>query len=257
MRIHGVQFNIKWEDKAANFERIGKRVAEADVKPGDLVVLPEMFATGFSMNAASIAEEPDTLTETFLKDLAKKHQAYVVGGLVGRGRKDAGKGRNEAITCDPKGAQQALYTKRHPFSFANEPEFYEPGDAFVTFGWNGFTASTFICYDLRFPETFRRTVSMGVNLYIVIANWPRPRREHWMALLTARAIENQAVVIGVNRCGSDPKNEYAGDSRIVGPRGEILAAALDEEAVISAEPDLKDLEAYREQFPALQDMRDL
>jgi len=113
----------------------------------------------------------------------------------------------------------------------------------------------FICYDLRFPELFRMAVRQGAQLYVVIANWPASRVHHWVTLLQARAIENQAYVVGVNRCGSDPKVAYAGRSLVVSPRGVILADAGGGERVLSAELDLAALQAYRAEFPVLQDMR--
>jgi len=123
------------------------------------------------------------------------------------------------------------------------------------FAWQSFQVAPFICYDLRFPELFRASARRGAQLFAVIANWPLTRAQHWITLLQARAIENQAYVAGVNRCGRDPKLGYNGRSLIISPQGDILADAEDKECVISAELDLAGLLAWREKFPALQDMR--
>jgi predicted amidohydrolase len=213
-----------------------------------------MFASGFSMDVAKIAEGERAPTRTFLSQLAHEHEVYIVGGLV---TADAnGRGRNEAVVIDARGDEIARYHKIHPFSFGGETQRYSAGRDLVTFeAGGGFTIAPFICYDLRFPEIFRHAVRQGVNLFIVIANWPSPRVAHWTTLLQARAIENQAYVIGVNRCGRDPNLEYPGRSLIVDPRGEVVADASDKEAIVSATLDLPSLQSYRRQFPALADMR--
>lgn len=254
MKIVGVQLDIAWEDKQANYDRVRALLDGSQVEPDSLIVLPEMFATGFSMNVDGICEDPHGKTEPFLADMARQHRSYLFAGVVTKG--PDGRGRNEAICLDPSGKVVARYCKLHPFSFAGETEHYVSGDEVITFPWGGFTVSPFICYDLRFPEVFRASVRLAANLFVVIANWPQAREVHWTALLKARAIENQAYVIGVNRCGSDPKNAYSGQSMILDPRGEVMVAAGDGESVISAELDLQVLQDYRRQFPALADIRD-
>ena len=257
MEILGCQLDIAWEDKAANLAAAGSILA-ADVPAGALVVLPEMFSTGFSMNVAGIAEGPDGPGHAFLAETARRYQAYVIGGVVTRAAD--GKGRNEAVCYDPAGSEIARYAKLHPFGFAGETAHYAAGDEVVTFRVGGdpgqIVAAPLICYDLRFPEAFRLAVRRGAELFIVIANWPTARAEHWQTLLRARAIENQAVVVGVNRCGADPNNEYPGRSWIVGPRGEVLAEAGDTPCVLRASIDAGDLRSCRREFPALSDIRD-
>jgi predicted amidohydrolase len=242
-----------WEDKAQNFERVLTQVEGAGIEPGSLIVLPELFATGFSMNVAGMAEPRGGPTETFLADLARRYKSYVIGGMVTRD--DDGAGLNDAVVFDSTGKEIVRYCKLHPFSFGRETEHYVAGDALVTFDQSGWVVAPFICYDLRFPEPFRVAARRGAGLMVVIANWPAPRTEHWSSLLRARAIENQSYVIGVNRCGSDPLNEYSGRSMAVGPRGEILDAADDKPALIRTELDMDALQDYRAKFPALQDMR--
>jgi predicted amidohydrolase len=147
------------------------------------------------------------------------------------------------------------YCKVQPFSPGGESENYSPGDRIVVTSWCGFKLAPFICYDLRFPEVFRIAVRRGANLITVIANWPVARIDHWVTLLQARAIENQAFVAGVNRCGTDPKLTYNGRSLIVHPSGRILADAGGRDALIHADVSLDDLMTYRAQLPFLKDIR--
>src|SRR5207237_6377625 len=132
---------------------------------------------------------------------------------------------------------------------------YAAGEQILVVPWRGLSLAPFVCYDLRFPELFRAAVRCGANLITVIANWPVARIQHWVTLLQARAIENQSYVAGVNRCGTDPRFTYNGQSLIVNPAGEIMARAGDSECVISGEVDLKEVNAYRAQLPFLKDIR--
>ncbi|MBM3832653.1 MAG: carbon-nitrogen family hydrolase [Verrucomicrobia bacterium] len=252
MKIFCIQLDIIWENKTANYEKVRRLLDAATVPAGSLVLLPEMFSTGFSMNVAAIREDTPSQTETFLAEIARQHGAFVIGGLVTSGRDN--RGRNEAVVIGPEGQRVVRYCKIHPFSFGGESQFYEAGGDIVTFNWHGFTVAPFICYDLRFPEIFRAAVRRGANLFTVIANWPTKRVQHWTTLLQARAIENQACVIGVNRTGNDPKLAYPGRSLIIDPRGEVLADGRDKEGAVSADADLNQVLSWRDEFPALQDI---
>ena len=253
MKILGLQFDVAWEDKPANYQKVSSMLATAGPKAGSLVVLPEMFATGFSMNVAAVAEDPDGPTGRFLSALARQHAVHLIAGISAIG--DRGRGRNLALVYDADGNEAARYAKMHLFSYAGENDHYLAGREPIAVQVGDFLAAPLICYDLRFPELFRRQARKGVHLFMVVANWPAPRRDHWRALLQARAIENQAFVVGVNRCGSSPSHAYAGDSLIIDPQGAILADAGDGETVIEAEIDLPALLAWRRDFPALRDMR--
>lgn len=253
MRVIGIQLDIAWEDKPANFKKVQSLLKPLDIAPGSLIVLPEMFATGFSMNVAGIFEEEEGMTFAFLKHLAQRYRSFAVGGLVTRA--PDGRGRNEAVVADPGGTIHARYRKMHPFSLAGEHRYYEPGQDMVTFAWGGFTAAPFICYDLRFPEVFRKAMRRGADLFVVIACWPAKREAHWTALLQARAIENQAYVIGVNRCGTDPEHVYSGRSFIIDPRGAVIADAGNGEGIIQAEVDHAFVVSYRQELPFLADAR--
>ena len=254
MDVCAIQYDIAWEDKAANFARVRALLAGADPAPGGLIVLPEMFATGFSMNVAAICEGRERAAEGALAEFAAERGCAVLGGVVTRAAD--GRGRNQAVLVGPDGRELARYTKMHPFSFAGETAHYAPGERPVVVEWGGAKLAPFVCYDLRFPEVFRSVTASGAEVLAVIANWPASRREHWRTLLRARAIENQAYVVGVNRIGADPNVAYSGDSLIVGPRGEVLADAGTGQCTVCTRLDLGGLRAYRKEFPALKDMKE-
>ncbi|MFN0068858.1 MAG: nitrilase-related carbon-nitrogen hydrolase [Limisphaerales bacterium] len=248
-----VQHDIAWESPAENFARVERLLAATPPPPGALVVLPEMFATGFSMNAAAIAEPEAGPTERFLTDLARRHGVTVLAGRAGRA---AAGFQNLAVAMAPNGAAQARYAKRQTFTPGGESAAYAAGGAPASFAWAGLTAVPFICYDLRFPEHFRAaTRRWRPELLVVIASWPGQRIAHWDALLAARAIENQAFVVGVNRSGCDPHFQYPGHSRVLGPDGRLLADAGEHEAVVSATLEVGGLRDYRRKLPFLEDQR--
>lgn len=254
MLVACCQLDIAWQDKPANYTRVERLLDEANLPAGALVLLPEMFATGFSMNAAAVAEPLEGPTARFLSDQARRRGIYLMAGEA----IDAGGPRpqNEALVLDPQGQLLCRYAKRHLFSFAGEPEHYSPGEEIVAFAWSGTMVAPSICYDLRFPEQYRAASARGAEILAVIACWPAAREEHWLALLQARAIENQCYVAAVNRCGRDPSGQaYSGRSRIIDPRGTVLADAGNGEGIIRAAVDLSALRSYRREFPALRDRR--
>jgi predicted amidohydrolase len=253
MRVVACQWEVAWEDKAANHARVRDLLAVAGPQRDSLVVLPEMFATGFSMNVAGISEWGSGETQHFLAETASRLEVYLLGGLV-TGEVD-GEGRNEAVLYSPSGHEVGRYRKIHPYPLAAEGEHFIGGDEVALWACNEFVLAPFVCYDLRFPEVFRTAAARGATLFCVIASWPAARSDHWYTLLRARAIENQAYVVGVNRCGDDPAVHYAGGSLVVGPRGDVLAQAGAEEGTIAADLDLAALQDYRRAFPALADMR--
>jgi predicted amidohydrolase len=253
MWLWACQPDIAWQDKDANFRAVERLLAMGRPEAGSLIVLPEMFATGFSMNVAAIAEEGDGPTARFLCGMARRWGAWLLAGVARLA--PSGRGRNEAVLFDPEGREVAGYCKLHGFSFAGEHEHYEAGSRIVVHPIGGISASWFVCYDLRFPEAFRAAAVRGAQVLGVIANWPAARQDHWLTLLKARAIENQAYVIGVNRCGRDPSAAYGGRSQIIDPRGNVLADAGEREGTIAARMDAADLAAYRSAFGALRDLR--
>ena len=251
MKVFAVQFDIAWEDKAANFAKVRALLAATPPAPDSFIVLPEMFATGFSMNLAVTRQRAGREDETFLASLAREHRAHVLGGVISPGA--GAMGCNDAVVFSPNGALLARYTKIHPFSLGGEAQGHAAGTNIVSFECGGFTVAPFVCYDLRFPEIFRAAAQRGANLFTVIALWPVKRQQHWLTLLQARAIENQAYVIGVNRIGSEPQFSYAGRSVVVDPHGVIIADAGEQERVLTAALDAETVHAWRHDFPALRD----
>ena len=253
MKVALCQLDLVLEDPAANAEKIRGLLSGRDDLEGALIVLPEMMSTGFSMDVAkATAGEPEG-SEALLRSLALDHKATVLGGFAVPC--SGAEGRNVAVAVDPEGKKIVEYTKMHPFTFGGEAEHYEAGDSVERFDWGGLDVCPFICYDLRFPEIFRTGVAGGGALFCVIANWPIKRVDHWITLLRARAIENQAYVIGVNRCGTDPSFTYPGRSLVVDPHGVIIADAGDREMVLEAEVEPRVVREWREAFPALHDRR--
>jgi len=251
MQVVAVQHEIVWQGKAASFRRVSALLQSVEIPPGSLIVLPEMFSTGYSMDVPAVAEGDDRPAERFLAELARSRRAHVIGGVVNQS--NDGRGRNEAVVFDPSGAEVMRYQKVHPMSVSGEADAYERGGAPSCFTWHTASVAPLICYDLRFPELFRSAVRQGAEVLIVIANFPAARAEHWTALLIARAIENQCYAIGVNRCGSDPNYDYLGGSIIVDPRGQVIAEAGSDEAVLTAALDIAALREWRRDFPVLID----
>jgi predicted amidohydrolase len=253
MNIYGIQLDSIWENKAANHAKVRSLLAKASPARGSLVVLPEMFSTGFSMNVPAVTEGKARESELFLSRTAQELGVFMLGGVVTT--TPSGRGLNQSVIFAPDGRELARYSKMQPFNLGGEGQHYAAGDQIVTFPWQGFTVAPFVCYDLRFPELFRAAARRGAQLLVVIASWPVKRIHHWVTLLQARAIENQAYVVGVNRCGDDPKNHHNGHSLILDPQGAILADAGEKEGIISAEVAVETVVSWRKEFPALQDMR--
>jgi predicted amidohydrolase len=254
MNVVALQFDIAWENKPVNFETVRQLLVEVAPEKNSLVALPEMFATGFSMNTAAIAEVYGGETEQFLSATAKQYGIYLVAGAAMRGRD--GRARNKALVFAPDGQLLAFYAKMRPFTPGGESENYVAGDRPVTFQCGDSSVSPFVCYDLRFPELFRESaMAHRPELFVVIANWPEKRIAHWIRLLQARAIENQAYVIAANRIGQDPYYRYTGHSLIIDFNGELIRDAGEKEGGIQARLDLETLRKYRQGLPFLQDMR--
>ncbi|MCK5924056.1 MAG: carbon-nitrogen family hydrolase [Methylococcales bacterium] len=255
MKIHCFQTDTVWEDPAANFGRIELLVAnEKSIGPDSLLVFPELSTFGFSMDVEAGAEPRDGESFQFFSALAKKYNCHVLAGLLGKDE-ESGLGLNEAVCFAPDGEEISRYRKVHPLPLAGEGDHYLAGTEAVVFEIRGWKVSPTICYDLRFPELFRSAAKQGAELFVVIANWPNVREDHWVTLLRARAIENQAYVAGVNRCGSDPTLNYSGVSLLIDPLGEILAQTGAEPEVICSALDKNFLNNWREQFPAIDDMK--
>jgi predicted amidohydrolase len=253
LTVAALQHDIVWEDPGANFARLAPRIEGAASDGARLVVLSEMYATGFSMDAARIAEPDDGPSCTFLVEQATHHGVWV-GGSVPTVAPGATRPSNCFVLAAPDGTVHR-YRKIHPFSYGGEHEVYDAGTEHVVVDVEGLRVALFVCYDLRFADEFW-ALAPDVDCYLVPANWPAPRREHWRTLLRARAIENQAYVVGVNRVGHGGGLEYSGDSMIVGPFGEILEEATQPvEVTLRAELDPAVVAATRDRYPFLADRR--
>ncbi len=252
MKIALLQTEIVWEDTQANFDLLAPQIAAAKQAGADLVLLPEMFACGFSMNAAAICEAPDGPTARFLVEQAAQNELWVGGSFPRRGA-EGQKPSNHFCVAGPQG-QRHGYDKIHPFTFASEHEHYRAGEAFATVEIAGARCTLFVCYDLRFADEFWRTAK-DTDAFLIVANWPEKRREHWRTLLRARAIENQAYVAAVNRVGEGNGLAYAGDSAVIDPWGAVLCEASRDATMLLAEIDPARVADARARFPVLADRR--
>lgn len=252
MKVAAVQMDLAWEDRGANFAQARQWSEKAAAEGADLIVLPEMFATGFSMNPAVTAEAPDGPTPRFLQALARDLGRTVVGGYVRQAARD--KGINTALAVGPDGRILAAYGKTHLISILGEDAAHEAGAGPVSFDVGPARCACFICYDLRFPELFR-LVADDHHLVLVMASWPDARQRHWDILLQARAIENQLYVTGVNRVGRGGGLDFAGGSAIVDPLGRILAHGGDQAGLVIADVEPSLVAEVRRNLPFLQDRR--
>ena len=251
MKIAALQHDIVFEDAVATRAHVAPMIAQAGAAQARIIVLTEMFATGFSMCPERFAEDEGGPSEQFLIDQAHEHDAWLIASIAQRGAD--GRYRNNAVVAGPDGSV-SRYSKIHPFSYAHEHEHYAAGAKHLTVDIDGLRTTVFICYDIRFSDEFWERAS-STDLYVVPANWPEPRRDHWRTLLRARAIENQAYVVGVNRVGAAKGLMHLGDSAIIDPLGRTLAEASVGEAVLVAEVGAKTVADVRADFPFLADRR--
>jgi predicted amidohydrolase len=251
MRISLVQTSLIWENPTANRQMLSAKLAPLKGKT-DVVVLPEMFSTGFSMGAGNLAETVSGPTVEWMRQTAWQLDAVVTGSIMSKD--DYGETRyNRLVWMFPDGTYQ-VYDKRHLFGLADESKYLTAGQSRLVIEWKGWRICPLICYDLRFPVWSRNASADPYDLLIYVANWPSRRGHHWRTLLTARAIENQAYVAGVNIFGTDGAGlEYTGDSGLVDFFGAQLFQISDREDVVTAELSLEALQAYRRQLPFLED----
>lgn len=253
--ISGVQCPLKWEDPEANREYLGQRL---DALPeSDIVVLPEMFTTGFTMSPETIAEEhsDDMATLRWMRNHAKKLNAALTGSVS---VKDGEEYFNRMYWVTPDG-ETTWYDKQHLFTFADEHHHYSPGKRQVVVEFRGWRILLQVCYDLRFPEQARNRYEgerARYDVALYVANWPGVRSAPWKTLLRARAIENQCYLVGVNRVGEDGKGiAYTGDSAIIDPKGTPLKEAVPgNDEVITASCSFEELQDFRKKFPVLRDI---
>jgi predicted amidohydrolase len=263
LKIALVQSDTVWHDPDANFRKLEKMLDSVESHRPDLVCVPEMWASGYTKDRA-LWEEPEGRTFAFLRDLAMRRKMYVHGTFpeqcdieLSQGVTPDGesKGYNASVVFDPSGRLLCRYHKMHPFTLVKEHHFYNRGEQLPVFELGPFNAATPICYDLRFPEIFRQAMFRGANLFIVPANWPVERQHHWRTLAIARAIENLAYVVAINRVGSGGGLDFAGPSMVVSPSGDVLMEtdASEQIAVVDIERD--EVTRTRERFGFLNDVR--
>ena len=260
MKVAAVQHDVVWEDGPATRRRLEPLIGQAAAGGGRLVVLTEMFPTGFSMDPARVAEPEAGPTTDFLLRRSAAEGVWLGGSVAiwPAGTEPAAPGAravNRFLLAGPDGSL-ARYDKLHPFSYAGEHDHYAAGtERGTVVDVDGLRVAPFVCYDLRFGDEFWDLAPV-VDCYVVVANWPAARRAHWQALLVARAIENQAYVVGVNRVGEGGGVAYAGDSRVVAPSGEVLAGAAEIETVLLADVDPRVVADTRARYPFLADRRE-
>jgi omega-amidase len=244
-----IQCELAWENPQDNRSHLTARIEKLD-NPTDLIVLPEMFTTGFSMNALENAEAPGGATEQWMRELAIAKNCAITGSIAVNEGTDV---YNRMLFVTPEGIQH--YDKRHLFRMAGEDKRYKSGAQRVIVPWRGWRISLQVCYDLRFPVFARNQGDFDLQLYV--ANWPAKRSHHWRQLLVARAIENQACVIGVNRIGSDANGlDYSGDSLAIAADGELLSDLQNRDEAGQLTFNGEALKNYREKFPCHMDADD-
>lgn len=249
MKIALFQMNIKWEDKETNFVKLEGAMKNAVKQGAQVLFLPEMSFTGFSMNINTTAEA-DKYTIKRVKSLCEKYSLAVGFGWA---EKCDDKAKNCYTIIDKNGNELATYVKIHPFSYAGEDNYFIKGDKIITFEMDNIMFSCAICYDTRFPELFQAiSKNKAIKAIVIPANWPAKRAEHWKTLTRARAIENQTYIIAVNCVGEIGGINYTGDSCVINPDGEIKAMANEGEELIVCELDY-DVEKLRSMFPVKND----
>jgi omega-amidase len=252
LTITGIQANLHWEDKAANLKMLEEKINNIKDKT-EIVVLPEMFSTGFSMKPRILAETMDGPTVQWMKKIAAQKKIILTGSVI---IEEENKYFNRLIWMLPDG-QSGIYDKRHRFAFGGEGEEYTAGTKRLIASVKGWKINLMVCYDLRFPVWSRqqsRDSEMEYDVLIYVANWPNKRSHAWKTLLQARAIENQCYVVGVNRVGNDGNNiQYSGDSLVADPLGELLVHEKAEETNFTVTLTKEHLQAVREKFPFWKD----
>ncbi len=244
-----VQTDLVWQNPKANRKQIGLLLKKISM-PTNVVVLPEMFSTGFSMQPKKLAEKPNGITAKWMSGWAARLNAAIVGSII---VKEKDNYYNRLIWMPPNGVPQ-FYDKKHLFTLAGEHQCYTAGaERLIIKNYMGWNICPLICYDLRFPEWARNTTDFDLLIYV--ANWPTPRIDAWTNLLQARAIENQCYTVGVNRIGKDGKdNAYNGNSAVNDFKGNAMLRIADSPFVHTITLEKKPMRQFRQQYPFLGDM---
>ncbi|SFS58972.1 carbon-nitrogen family hydrolase [Marininema halotolerans] len=252
MRISLIQMDVSFGDPIRNWQRVEQRVSQAVAQEGsNWVVLPELWNTGYDLTRFEKIADRGELPEK-LAMLAKQHQIYLVAGSIGE--KEGEQFYNSSYIFSPEGRIVTRYRKVHLFRLMEEEKVLTAGKrdgALFPLGddWGGLM----ICYDLRFPEFTRSLAIQGAKILFVVAEWPHPRLNHWRLLNQARAIENQMVIVAVNRVGTDPNNQFCGHSMVIDPWGEILVEGDEQEGIYTTDVDLSQVTTVRKKIPVFED----
>jgi predicted amidohydrolase len=253
--ISGFQMDLAWENRELNFLKIEKMIGAMSESP-DLIILPEMFTSGFTMNTAAVAESFDEAkmkSLVWMKNMARQTGAVLVGSVP---LNDLSGYYNRLLWVEPSG-RVLTYDKRHTFAYAGEDQYYRRGTERMIGTMKGWKILPLICYDLRFPVWSRNGFINGeieYDVLLYVANWPSVRAHAWNSLLVARAIENQCYTIGVNRTGKDGNGHaYKGDSVILDYKGETITKLGEEEKVLTAKLNWEELQSFRVKYPFLSD----
>lgn len=250
MKIALVQYNPEWENKEENKQKVLSMIN--DIEGVELFVFPEMTLTGFTMKSKEMSETIQADSFRFFSSIAKEKSSNIFAGIIERRNNLI---YNTLIHIKPDGNLVKLYRKLHPFSYSGENKHFNAGSKPAMTKIRNWKIGLTICYDLRFPELFRKYGKKRTQLIVNIANWPDTRIEHWRTLLKARAIENQCYIVGVNRVGKDPKLNYIGFSSLFDPMGKEIVAVENEEKIIQVELDKNYVNEVREKFPFLDDIK--
>ena len=253
-KIGLAQMDIAFGRPEENKGKVEQWVKKAKDDGCHTVVLPELWTTGYDLTRMDeIADDEAKDSSSYLTSLSKKYSIHIIGGSVANKTKEGV--RNTLLAVDSNGQLVKQYSKLHLFKLMDEHHYLLPGHEDGMFTLDDTKMAGLICYDIRFPEWFRKHVLLGAKVVYVVAEWPRARIDHWQTLLRARAIENQCFVIACNRVGHDPDNEFGGCSLIIDPWGKILAKGTHTEQLVSAEIDLQEVEEVRRKIPIFQDRR--
>lgn len=254
MKIAIAQMDIAYGKPEENYAIADRLIHEAAEGKPDLVVLPELWTTGYDLERlGEIADDRAEESIAFLENKAAENNINLIGGSVAN-RTSAGV-ENTFLVISKEGNLVHKYSKLHLFQLMDEHHYFIPGTGTANFELDGHGFAGFVCYDIRFPEWLRKHASKGAEAIVVVAEWPKLRVAHWRALLIARAIENQCYVIACNRAGSDPKNVFAGHSMVIDPWGEVIAEAGEGEEILTAEIAFEKVKEVRGIIPIFEDRR--
>ncbi|MEW9672614.1 carbon-nitrogen family hydrolase [Ammoniphilus sp. 3BR4] len=256
MKFALLQMDMRIGEPDANFEHAEALMEQALANKPEMIILPEMWNTGYALEKAEeIADVDGERARALFSSFAKKHQLAIIGGSVLYKDSNTGDITNTMMVFDNEGKEILRYDKMHLFRLMDEDQYLKAGNSFGLFEYGGTTFGTMICYDLRFPQLSRKLVKEGAKVLINTAQWPTPRVDHWRTLLQARAIENQSYMIAVNRCGESRNTPFPGSSMVIDPWGELILSGDDKEQIYSIEIDLDKVDEIRSKIPVFEDQR--